>query len=323
MTAHRALYPAGAALLSVVLILAAGWAGSRPGPGTFLLGLIPLAMPVLWGTSLLAAGGVRQHLLAAAICLAMLSALTSAGAVIAGAAYVACGLAVAWGLDRGWRGDAVLGLALLPVVLLSLSTVGDASHVELFEQAGREHVATLREQLPDGGDPDQRAVLLDEYERTVETTVEVMLRIWPALLFLSLLFQAGVAFLLVRWLGKGPGRRSGLRPLLPFHRWRVPFYWVWVLVGGLVLFATRSEPLVATGLNVVLVAAVLLAVQGLAVHVFLIGRLAPPWLRILFWLAAALLVVPLLLVLAGSVLLGLADQWLDFRRRITAAADGD
>jgi hypothetical protein len=65
-----------------------------------------------------------------------------------------------------------------------------------------------------------------------------------------------------------------------------------------------------------------LGVQGLAVQVFLIGRLAPPWARVLFWVGAAALMLPLLLILAGGVLLGLADKWLDFRRRIAAAADG-
>jgi hypothetical protein len=322
MIAHRTAFPIAAALLTGVIAFAGGWVGARPGAGLLLLGLIPLAVPSLWGASLLVTGATVLHLMTAGACLAALAGMMPITAVAACAAYVASGLGVAWGLGRGWRNDAVLGLALLPVILLSLATVGDQAHADLLEEAARQHVTQMRQQLSEGEHADERAVLLDEYEHAVAGTVRIMLRIWPGLLFLSLLAQAGLVMLIVRWLGRGPGKREDLRPLPVFHQWRVPFYWVWVLVGGLMFFAMRTATLVATGENVIFVAAVILGVQGLAVQVFLIGRLVPPWARILFWVGAAVLMFPLLLILAGSVLLGLADQWLDFRRRIAAVADG-
>jgi hypothetical protein len=239
MIAHRAVFPIAAALLTGVLVLAGGWVGARPGAGLLLLGLIPMAVASLWGISLLVTGATFLHLMTAGACLAALAGLLPLAAVVACAAYVASGLGVAWGLKRGWRTDAVLGLALLPVILLSLATVGEQAQADLLEEAARQHVAQVRQQLSEGEHATERAVLLDEYERAVNGTVRVMLRMWPALLFLSLLAQAGLVMLIVRWLGRGPGRQD-LRPLPAFHRWRVPFYWVWVLVGGLLLFALRA-----------------------------------------------------------------------------------
>ena len=43
-----------------------------------------------------------------------------------------------------------------------------------------------------------------------------------------------------------------------------------------------------------------------------VGRVALPWLRVLFWAIAGVFFAPL--VLAAAVLLGLFDQWLDLRK---------
>ena len=72
------------------------------------------------------------------------------------------------------------------------------------------------------------------------------------------------------------------------------------------------------GDNLVLVWAALYAVRGMAVFAAIAGRVPAPVLAALA--AVTLLLLPF--VLGGLTLLGLADTWLDFRRRLTPVTGG-
>jgi hypothetical protein len=96
-----------------------------------------------------------------------------------------------------------------------------------------------------------------------------------------------------------------------FGRWRLPFYLVWLLIAGLGLMILRHPVALTVGLNLALFAAILLAVQGVAVQVWVTGRMFSLLGRIVFWTVMGLFMTPL--VLASGVLLGLVDQWLDLR----------
>jgi hypothetical protein len=102
-----------------------------------------------------------------------------------------------------------------------------------------------------------------------------------------------------------------------FHEWRLPFYVVWILCAGVGLVVLRLGDLSQLGINLTLIAALLLSVQGLAVQINLGARFFAPWVRIVFWALAAVLFAPF--VLAGSAVIGLADQWLDWRRLLKTA----
>lgn len=91
--------------------------------------------------------------------------------------------------------------------------------------------------------------------------------------------------------------------------------WGWVL--GLALCLLRLPPAAGIiGGNLLLVLAVLYAVRGLAVFSAGSGRVSAPVI------AAVSIVAMFLLpfVVAGLTLLGLADTWLDFRRRLVATS---
>jgi hypothetical protein len=170
----------------------------------------------------------------------------------------------------------------------------------------------LAASLPADLEPAEREATLSEYGRRLDEIVSVAVAVWPGCLALGLTAVAAVLLGVVAFAGRlVTGRRIG-SPLASFARWRLPFYLVWLLAGGLALTATRIEPLTNAGINIVLYGAVLLAVQGVAVQAHVVARAIGPRWQIVYWVAAGLFFAPL--VLASGVLLGLVDQWFDVRR---------
>ena len=87
---------------------------------------------------------------------------------------------------------------------------------------------------------------------------------------------------------------------------------IWMLVVGLFLLFTRwSEPLQRLGSNAVVFIGALCAVRGAAVIVFITGGFSV--LGYAMTLLGLVIVTPI--VLGGAVLIGIADIYLDFRKR--------
>lgn len=78
-------------------------------------------------------------------------------------------------------------------------------------------------------------------------------------------------------------------------------------MAGLGLFITRQPTLAAAGLNLALAVGTLLSLQGAAVQWAVTGKTLGMIPRVIYLLVAGFLFLPL-------VVLGLADQWLDFRK---------
>ncbi len=307
MRSGRLLLPAGVAALTYAITLAAAAAAGGPAGG-----LLPLLLPPLWGWLVLRQAEPRLPLLAAAAWLAAAGLTAPPPATLVVAAYVLAGLGVGRVLLADGRLDAALLAAAAPLAALSLWAMVGLPLADLLAESGRDLAATLERGLPAGLDEAARQAATARIEREVAAVGRALLRIWPALLALGLLSQAALTVLLVRWLGGRWGRVGRLRPLPSPARWRLPFYVVWALVAGLALLALRRDPAAGAGLNLVIVAAALLTLQGLSVQVDVVARALSPWGRALFWILAALFLAPVLL--AASVLLGLVDQWLDLRR---------
>jgi len=319
MTVPRTAYPAvvAAATLGATVVIAR--TGDVWGAGSFLLGMLPVAISTAWGISYLVAGSLRRHSLAAVGTIVM-AATISPTVTVAITAYVASGLTLGWALGRRLRFDAVLAAGLLPMVLVVANTLVPVSSEDLLTEYGRNLTEALRQSLPPGGDEVTRQTLIAEYERVIAGTTKLLVRIWPAVLFAGLVGEIGLVMVLVRWLAILAAKHISLRPWPPFPQWEVPFYWVWVLAVGLVLIVLRRGSSPQIGINLVLVAALMFSVHGLAVQVNLLGRLCPPWLRIVFWTVTAFCFAPFLLI--GSAVLGLCDQWLNLRKRSPLADSG-
>jgi uncharacterized protein YybS (DUF2232 family) len=136
----------------------------------------------------------------------------------------------------------------------------------------------------------------------------------------GLLAIAGIAGLRLAWTWY---HRLASRPWgaatapFPAFRFNDQLVWGWVVALALSLLPVAAPwPLV--GANLLLVWSVLYATRGLAVLLGLAGRIPRPVAGVLVLIAMFLLPF----VLGGLTLLGLADTWLDFRRRLSTPTTG-
>jgi predicted membrane protein DUF2232 len=135
---------------------------------------------------------------------------------------------------------------------------------------------------------------------------------YPALLFL-----AGLAGLRLAWTWY---HRIVARPVGPapaaFTAFKFSDQLVWGWVVGLGLCLVRQSPAwTALGSNLLLVWSVLYAARGLAVFSASSKRVPRPVIATLG--VVAMFLLPF--VVGGLTLLGLADTWLDFRRRLATS----
>jgi hypothetical protein len=170
----------------------------------------------------------------------------------------------------------------------------------------RELLARLSAASPSSPNADS---LRDELAAMVRTVGSL----YPALLALASLGGLRLAWTWHHRISRHP---IGPAPA-PFSAFRFSDQLVWGWVVALALCLLPLPKLAAfVGANLLLVLAVMYAMRGLAVFSAGSGRVPGP-------VIAALTVVAMFLlpfVVGGLTLLGLADTWLDFRRRLAASA---
>jgi Predicted membrane protein (DUF2232) len=137
-------------------------------------------------------------------------------------------------------------------------------------------------------------------------------------LYPALLTLAGLGGLRLAWSWNHRIARHPIGPApTPFARFGFSDQLVWGWVMGLALALLPLPPMArSVGANLLLVLAALYAVRGLAVFWAGSGRVPRPVIAAVGIVAMVLLPF----VLGGLTLLGLADTWLDFRRRLAASA---
>jgi hypothetical protein len=306
---------AAATLGACLLFDAVAGAAATGEPAATLLAVVllpvPLAVSVLWGGVVVAA---RPHWLvfpAALGWLALGLALSSGETVWPLASHAAAGLVAGFALGAGWRLDAALGgiaLMLVPLTIWSVNELPVGDQLAMLEAELRPQ---LERSLPETVDETQRRAALAAEERRLGEMLDAVGRIYPFVLAAGLLGEA-LLVLVLSWVAvRMFGWRLPARRPPPFVRWRLPFYLVWLLAAGVGLMITRRPAVAAVGLNLALLAALLLSIQGIAIQFHVSARFLSPLGRVVFWTLAGIFATPL--VLAGGVVLGLADQWLDLR----------
>lgn len=303
------------ATLGVVGVLeAVGQGGDGPAAGLLVVMTLPLPLliAVVWGWALLAAGRADRVVGFAAGALAIALIFGSGLVILQVAGHAAAGIIAGLALGRNWRVDvALLGCCLvwLPGIMLTVNEVPVREQLALL----RQDILEMRTaQFPESADQEERDKALAAEEGRIDQALDLAGRIYPLVIGIGLLGEAAVTLVLVWLAGRTLGRtRIGWR-FGSFSRCRLPFYLVWVLVVGLGLMLTRRPELSGWGLNLALLAALILSIQGIAVQVFVIGRMLSPVGRLVFWTLMGVFFPPL--VVASGVILGVADQWLDFRR---------
>jgi hypothetical protein len=191
-----------------------------------------------------------------------------------------------WHLDVGW------------------SELQHAVQQDLWSY-NRQLIMRLSQAGADTGTPG----LLNQMSSMVRTTAAF----YPALLALT-----GLAGLMLAWTWHRRIARRPLGPALPrfaAFAFNDQLVWGWVVGLGLCLLPL-PEGGRALGSNLLLVWAVLYAARGLAV--FRAGARRVPMPVIATLTLVAMFLLPF--VVGGLTLLGLADTWLDFRRRLSPSA---
>ena len=310
MTSSR-IWPVIAA--GSVMVVLAAIAGHRDGGLADLgLGSVGLVLPALWCAAMLVSRDPRTVASALVIAAGIAVALTDAAGGMVLGGHALAGAVGGWTLGRRWPvlpALALSGAMLIPGLVLGL---GGTSYPDAVAEAKDE----LRRQIEAGPlaeiAPEDQATTRAVLDDALDGTMTVVRRFWPALLAGGFMIQAAL------FLVCGRGLARLIDPTVPqptawsFHRWRAPFASVWVLIGGLALSLVGSGGAAMIGWNVVLAAAVLLMVQGLAVQFWLIRQALPPAGQILFWVVGVALFAPV--VMGGGALVGLVDQWWDLRR---------
>jgi Predicted membrane protein (DUF2232) len=168
----------------------------------------------------------------------------------------------------------------------------------------RDVMLRLGEAVRDGASGEGMMVEMSSMVRTVGS-------FYPAFLALASLGGLRLAW---TWYHRIAGHPVGSAPTrFTAFRFNDQLVWGWVIGLGLSLLPLAPSGKLIGG-NLLLVWAVLYAVRGLAVFSASSGRLPLPIILTISFIAMFLLPF----VLAGLTLLGLADTWLDFRRRLVA-----
>ena len=196
--------------------------------------------------------------------------------------------------------EAVFGALVLAAILMTL--MSGAWNIVDWVISDRVR-ATVAQVIALGGSEGLAPALITALYQTAEAQI----LIFPALTALASMS----ALLLSWWLFIFFSGRSE-EALGSVKNFRFNDHLIWMLVVGLFLLFTRwSEPLQRLGSNAVVFIGALCAVRGAAVIVFITGGFSV--LGYAMTLFGLVIVPPI--VLGGAVLIGIADIYLDFRKR--------
>ena len=228
-----------------------------------------------------------------------------------------------WYLERGWAlllGGCFVGLSIvrpkmkisdraleavfgaLVLVAILMTLMSGAWNIVDWVISDRVR-ATVAKVIALGGSEGLAPALITAFYQTADAQI----LIFPALTALASMS----ALLLSWWLFIFFSGRSE-EALGSVKNFRFNDHLIWMLVVGLFLLFTRwSEPLQRLGSNAVVFIGALCAVRGAAVIVFITGGFSV--LGYAMTLLGLFIVPPI--VLGGAVLIGIADIYLDFRKR--------
>ena len=196
--------------------------------------------------------------------------------------------------------EAVFGALVLAAILMTL--MSGAWNIVDWVISDRVR-ATVAQVIALGGSEGLAPALITALYQTADAQI----LIFPALTALASMS----ALLLSWWLFIFFSGRSE-EALGSVKNFRFNDHLIWMLVVGLFLLFTRwSEPLQRLGSNAVVFIGALCAVRGAAVIVFITGGFSV--LGYAMTLLGLVIVTPI--VLGGAVLIGIADIYLDFRKR--------
>lgn len=221
-------------------------------------------------------------------------------------------------LERNWSIEVTVGLAaamLATAILGAALSVATPTQLLAAIHTGLEQVRSEAVQVY------ERAGLAPEVARQLDDgsrrLIDILLRLTPAMLLLSL----AVAVLGNLAVLRRRERAQGLVPVFgDLTRWKCPAELVWVLIASGYGMFLPEGPLALLAANVFTVFLAVYFFQGLAIAQFYMRRWHSP-----FWVNGLVYVFIFAewLVATGVTVVGVFDQWADFRRLNPRPAEKD
>lgn len=276
----------------------------RQGGRTALLGAAQV-----WGLrlllALLMAGGVGAQVVVTE--LVLLTFLSSIGFVFAALTFR--------GKSLSYAGGAAIGGSMLLLggwVIAGFLAAPEALELRLQQDFVTPTLAGLDELAKAEDSSLETRAMIDSARAFLQQHARWVLYMVPGVMSSAILMTLWLNIWLLKVLEPG---FDGLRPL---RDWRPPDALIWVGVLGAILALTQVEPLMAVGLNLLLVGGTVYLLSGLGVMSFAARRWqVPQWM---------VLVVGIGLFFSGALpvmaLLGVLDFQLDFRTRLLRSGEG-
>ncbi len=275
----------------------------------------PFGVPVLWAWAFLRAKPHKIVLAGAALWLLAGLVVLPAEVIWSLTTHVVTGLVAALGMLSRRKPELILLLLVLVSLPLIFWTLEKEPIDEMFDQYKEQALDDRRELLKAGtraGDNDPK---LAQEEQFLDDALLLVRQMLPGSMVLVQMVQSGLTFSLIWVLVRALGLASAFRRFPSFGVWRLPFAVIWFLAAAVALMLVQPGLWPEAGVNLALVIVTLLAVQGASVQ-WQLSRVSFQLLpRLFFLVMASLLFMPL-------VLLGLADQWLDFRKLNEVESEG-
>lgn len=159
----------------------------------------------------------------------------------------------------------------------------------------------------------EQGISQEDVKDSLETAVNWIIRLMPAIFTANAMGTAFVSFLVARVILIKAGTQVSVFP--SFRRWYVPWYGAWVAVVGLGLALlgdyVGNDLIMTVGQNIVYVCLPVALTIGLSVAVFWLSK-APTKLFRVFVALAAFFYLPVTIMLL--VLVGVFDPLFDFRK---------
>jgi hypothetical protein len=198
-------------------------------------------------------------------------------------------------------------------VLVGMAALGVSGGLGDFDASMRQHFTAASAVIAEAFGPRVDDANAATAVRAAITQVgELQWLLFPGLLAI----QTVAALALAAWFAGRIGGDGRMR-LRPLREFRFDDHLVWGLIVGLALaVAPLGESAARVGYNLLFVMAALYAVRGLGVFLFLVKSRPPAVVLVFAGIAAFFLYF---ILVPATVLVGLADTWLDVRGRAAPA----
>ncbi|MFZ5980051.1 MAG: DUF2232 domain-containing protein [Candidatus Zixiibacteriota bacterium] len=273
-----------------------------------------LAMYLFYGISCLAFRGQNKTLWlggAATLAVSLLAVGWKDGFLISGswAMLVITSAAAGYGARSGYSGLKIylIGLAVIIFFNLVMFVPHWPEMIKMMTAKTEKPLADFKAYLISGGFNSSRA---DDYVFRLKRMMDLVFRLIPAAMIMGTVTQFSIGLMI--FFSRGVDSFISDRLLPAFHFWKMPFWFVTVVIVSVLMRVLGGDTLQIIADNLLFVLAIYYCVTGLALGEYVIRRLRMSTLmRVLYYIMLLISSIYGFIIFA---LLGFIDSFKDWRR---------